>query len=230
MQSRASEYQYVLNIQTTGLEPENGHRIIEIACVKLKNGKDTGQFVHLYVNPEGKVSDVGALAHHLISDDFLKSKPTFTQIANELMLFMQSESGVPTLVIHNAGFARKFLEMEMQKSGKLTEWNAYLGNAVIVDTWVMARKLHPLHNKLDELAEEFNVPASDPALFPAGMRKVDTLARLYPLINAAYDKKIAKQVAATAANTGFFSATAAAAAAAVAKPAARRQARKHVMG
>lgn len=226
MQSRTPEYQYVLNIQTTGLEPESGHRIIEIACVKLKNGTDTGAYVHLYVNPEGKVSDAGALAHHSITDNFLKDKPTFVQIADELMRFVQPESGLPTLVIHNASFARKFLELEMQKSGKLTEWNAFLDSAVIVDTWVMARKLHPQHNKLDELAEEFNVPDSDPKLFPAGMRKVDTLVKLYPLIKLASDKKMAKQAAVSTANAGFFSATAAA----VAKPAAKRHARKHVMG
>lgn len=224
MQSRSSEYQYVLNIQTTGLEPENGHRIIEIACVKLKNGTDTGAYVHLYVNPEGKLSDAGALAHHSISDDFLRNKPNFGQIAAEFMDFIQSEGDAPVLIIHNAGFARKFLELEMQKAEKLTEWNALLDKAVIVDTWVMARKLHPQHNKLDELAEEFNVPDSDPKLFPAGMRKVDTLARLYPLIKQRFDDKMAKRSAATPANTGFFSASAAA------EPAAKRCARKNVMG
>lgn len=221
MQSRSPEYQYVLNIQTTGLEPENGHRIIEIACIKLKDGVDTGQYEHLYVNPEGKTSDAGAFEHHLIGDDFLKTKPTFSQIIGELLRFIQSESDSHTLIIHNAGFAIEFLEMEMKKAGKMAEWQAFLDKTVIVDTWVMARKLHPRHNKLDELAEEFDISSSD---HDAGMYKADLLAKLYPHIKQRHDDKMAKQSVATPANTGLFSLSAAA------KPAAKRYARKNVAG
>jgi DNA polymerase III, epsilon subunit and related 3'-5' exonucleases len=91
--------QIVLDTETTGLDAASGHRVIEIGCVEVINRKLTGVHFHQYINPEREV-DVGAFEVHGISNEFLSDKPTFAQIANEFLAFVDGSE----LVIHNAPF------------------------------------------------------------------------------------------------------------------------------
>src|SRR5215510_14497211 len=102
--------QIVLDTETTGLEPDLGHRIIEIGCVELVNRRPTGKTFHRYLNPERDI-DQGALEGHGISREELSGMPRFAQIAEELMGFI----GGAELVIHNAAFDVAFLEKELER-------------------------------------------------------------------------------------------------------------------
>src|SRR5919201_2575796 len=97
--------QIVLDTETTGLEPELGHRIIEIGCVELVNRRATGRTFHKYINPEREI-DEGALSVHGITRADLDGKPKFAQIAEELLLFISEAE----LVIHNAAIYVAFLD------------------------------------------------------------------------------------------------------------------------
>src|SRR5262249_56442682 len=102
--------QIVLDTETTGLEPELGHRIIEIGCVELANRRPTGRTFHKYINPEREI-DEGALSVHGITRADLLGKPKFAEIAEELILFI----GGAELVIHNAAFDVAFLDAELAR-------------------------------------------------------------------------------------------------------------------
>ena len=103
--------QIVLDTETTGLEPELHHRIIEIGCVELVNRRATGRTFHRYLNPERDIDD-GALAVHGISRSELDGQPRFAEIAEELLLFVSGAE----LVIHNAAFDVAFLDAELGAS------------------------------------------------------------------------------------------------------------------
>src|SRR6185295_14131969 len=102
--------QIVLDTETTGLEPELGHRIIEIGCVELVNRRATGRSFHRYLNPERDI-DEGALAVHGISRADLERDPCFRDVAEELLAFISGAE----LVIHNAAFDVAFLDHELAK-------------------------------------------------------------------------------------------------------------------
>ena len=103
----------VLDAETTGLDPFQGHRLIEVGCVELLNRIPSGQTFHRYLNPERDVP-ADALAIHGLSGEFLKDKPLFTEIADELIAFI----GDAPLVIHNAAFDIGFLNAELERAGK----------------------------------------------------------------------------------------------------------------
>ena len=128
--------QIVLDTETTGLDPLSGHRIIEIGCVELRNRRLTGNNLHLYINPERDI-DEGALEVHGITREFLADKPTFEQIAEEFMAFVDGAE----LVIHNAPFDVGFLDHELRRLGP--KWGAVAQRCRILDTLKMARDLHP---------------------------------------------------------------------------------------
>jgi DNA polymerase-3 subunit epsilon len=137
--------QIVLDTETTGLDPLSGHRIIEIGCVELRNRRLTGNNLHLYINPERDI-DEGALEVHGITREFLADKPTFEQIAEEFMTFVDGAE----LVIHNAPFDVGFLDHELRRLGG--KWGAVAERCRILDTLKMARDLHPgQKNSLDAL-------------------------------------------------------------------------------
>lgn len=143
--------QIILDTETTGLDPEQGHRIIEIAAVEMINRRLTGQHFHRYLNPEREI-EAGALAVHGISNEFLADKPYFPDILEE---FLQFISGAQ-LIIHNAPFDVSFLEHEMQlakhASAKIAEY------CQVIDTLQMARQLHPgQRNNLDALCKRYHV-------------------------------------------------------------------------
>ena len=141
--------QIVLDTETTGLEPEGGHRIIEIGCVELVNRRPTSQYFHRYINPKRAV-DLGALEVHGIDDDFLSTQPEFNQIAQEFLDFVTGAE----LVIHNAGFDIGFINNELQRLEITID--DITQRCEILDTLSLARRLHPgKSNSLDALAKRY---------------------------------------------------------------------------
>jgi DNA polymerase-3 subunit epsilon len=143
--------QIVLDTETTGLDPQAGHRIIEIGGVEMRNRRLTGNNLHLYINPERDI-DEGALQVHGITREFLADKPTFAQIADELIGFIDGAE----LVIHNAPFDVGFLDHELRLLDR------GLANVAqrcrILDTLKMAREMHPgQKNSLDALCRRYHV-------------------------------------------------------------------------
>jgi DNA polymerase-3 subunit epsilon len=143
--------QIVLDTETTGLEPSQGHRIIEIGCVELVNRRLTGNNYHQYIQPDREV-DEGALQVHGISNEFLADKPRFGDIADDLMSYLKGAE----LVIHNAPFDVGFLDHELKLLGD--GHGAISDFCRVTDTLVMARKMHPgQKNNLDALCKRYDV-------------------------------------------------------------------------
>lgn len=144
----------VLDTETTGLEPEGGHRIIEIGCVEVVNRRLTGNDLHLYLNPDREI-DEGAQAVHGISTEFLADKPRFADIADELDGYL----GEAELVIHNAPFDLGFLNAELRRVDP--ERPALETRNPVLDTLVEARRRFPgQRNSLDALCNRFGVDDS----------------------------------------------------------------------
>jgi DNA polymerase III subunit epsilon len=146
--------QIVLDTETTGLEPELDHRVIEIGCVELVNRRLSGRTFHRYLNPERDIDD-GALAVHGISRSELDGQPRFAQIAEELVAFLAGAE----LVIHNAAFDVSFLDAELARLPGERRQVAAL--CQILDTLALARELHPgQRNTLDALCKRYEVDNS----------------------------------------------------------------------
>ena len=140
----------VLDTETTGLDPFDGHRIIEIGCVELVDHLPTGRTFQVYLNPERLVSDSERV--HGITDAFLANKPLFGQIAGELMEFL----GDAPLVMHNAAFDLKFLNHELQRI-----LHPPISLALAIDTIEIAKNRIPgARYSLDELCRRFDVDLS----------------------------------------------------------------------
>lgn len=140
-----------LDTETTGLDPKDGHKIIEIACFELFNKVKTGKVFHSFVNPLRDVPHE-AFRIHGISTEFLKDKPTFDLIADKFLDFI----GDDILVIHNASFDIKFLNFELNILRKKT-----LEMSRVVDSLMLARKKFPGgQNSLDALCKRFNLDLS----------------------------------------------------------------------
>jgi DNA polymerase-3 subunit epsilon len=146
--------QVVLDTETTGLEPELNHRVIEIGCVELVNRRATGRTFHHYLNPERDVDD-GALAVHGISRTDLDGQPRFAEIAAELLAFLAGAE----LVIHNAAFDVAFLDAELARlPGEPRQIGAL---CQVIDTLILAREMHPgQRNSLDALCKRYDVDNS----------------------------------------------------------------------
>jgi DNA polymerase III subunit epsilon len=146
--------QIVLDTETTGLEPELGHRIIEIGCVELVNRRHTGRTFHRYIDPEREI-DEGAAAVHGITRADLQGKPKFAELAEELVLFIDGAE----LVIHNAAFDTAFLDAELMRlEGRA--W-AIAKLCKVLDTLALARSMHPgQRNNLDALCKRYSVDNS----------------------------------------------------------------------
>ena len=142
----------VLDTETTGLDPDQGHKIVEIGCVELVNHMPTGRTFQEYLNPERQM-DEEVIAVHGITNEFLKDKPKFKEIAEKFINFIGSDS---KLVIHNAAFDMKFLNAELSAAGF-----EKLSFDRVIDTLVMARQKFPGSRvNLNELCKRFNVDAS----------------------------------------------------------------------
>jgi len=142
--------QIILDTETTGLEPAQGHRIVELACVEMVNRTLTGNHLHLYLNPD-RDSDPEALAVHGLTTEFLSGHPRFEEVAQQFVDFIRGGE----LIIHNAAFDVKFLNAELQRIGlpavdQLCE--------KITDSLLYARELHPgKRNSLDALCERYGI-------------------------------------------------------------------------
>lgn len=164
--------QVVLDTETTGLEPSQGHRIIEIGCVELVNRRLTGRHYHQYINPEREV-DQGAMEVHGITNEFLADKPLFAQIVDEFMAFIDGAE----LVIHNAPFDVGFMDHELAiYNGQYTKTRDYCG---VVDSLVLARDKHPgQKNNLDALCKRYGIENSHRELHGA-LLDAEILADVY---------------------------------------------------
>jgi DNA polymerase-3 subunit epsilon len=145
--------QIVLDTETTGLEHNLGHRIIEIGCVELVNRRVTGRTFHRYLNPERDI-DFGAEAVHGLQREDLARQPRFAEIADELLEFI----GGSELVIHNAEFDLAFLDAELRLAGRGVVMSELCR---VLDTLVLAREMHPgQRNNLDALCKRYEVDNS----------------------------------------------------------------------
>jgi DNA polymerase-3 subunit epsilon len=154
--------QVVLDTETTGLNPEEGHRVIEIGCVELVNRRLTQKRFHVYLNPDREI-DAGAQEVHGISNDFLADKPRFAAIAEDFIAFIRGAE----LIIHNAPFDVGFLNHELSlldggESGKIEDYST------VFDTLIFARKKHPgQRNSLDALCKRYSIDNSQRELHGA---------------------------------------------------------------
>ena len=146
--------QIVLDTETTGLEPSQGHRIIEIGCVELVNRRLTGKHYHQYIQPEREI-DQGALEVHGISNEFLSDKPLFANVMEEFLDFIDGAE----LIIHNAPFDIGFIDHELKLAGsKVKKTSSICG---VIDSLLLARKKHPgQKNNLDALCRRYGIDNS----------------------------------------------------------------------
>jgi DNA polymerase-3 subunit epsilon len=175
MQSVVPNRQIVLDTETTGLNPKEGHRIIEIGCVELINRRFTGNTYHVYINPEREIEQE-AINVHGITNQFLMDKPVFRQIADEFYQFIEGSE----LVIHNAAFDVGFIDHEFANlRPKKPETASF---CAILDTLMIARKLHPgQKNNLDALCRRYGIDNSHRTLHGA-LLDAEILADVYLLM------------------------------------------------
>jgi DNA polymerase III subunit epsilon len=163
--------QIVLDTETTGLSAEGGDRIIEIGCVELLSRKLTGNNKHFYLNPE-RDSHEDALKVHGISNEFLRDKPRFAAIAEELVEYLTGAE----IIIHNAAFDVAFLNKELELAGK-PPFKTYVGQ--VTDTLAMAKEMYPgKRNSLDALCDRLGVDNSGRTLHGA-LLDAELLADVY---------------------------------------------------
>jgi DNA polymerase III subunit epsilon len=164
--------QIVLDTETTGLEPSQGHRIIEIGCVELLDRRLSGRHFHRYLNP-GRAVDEGAVEVHGITDEFLADKPTFAQVADEFLAFVSGAE----LIIHNAPFDLGFLDNELALLGP--GHGRISDHCTHTDTLMLARARHPgQKNSLDALCKRYFVDNSQRDLHGA-LLDAEILADVY---------------------------------------------------
>lgn len=167
--------QIVLDTETTGLEPAQGHRIIEIGCIELVNRRITENTFHQYINPEREIDD-GAFEVHGISNEFLADKPRFADIVGDFMAFINGAE----LIIHNAPFDVGFLDHELARADAV--WGKVSDHCRITDTLVMARQKHPgQKNNLDALCKRYQVNNTHRELHGA-LLDAELLAEVYLLM------------------------------------------------
>jgi DNA polymerase III subunit epsilon len=166
--------QIVLDTETTGLEPSQGHRIIEIGCVEIIDRKLTGNHYHQYIRPDREI-DEGAIEVHGITNEFLADKPEFSQIVDDFLMFVSGAE----LIIHNAPFDVGFLDSEL---ARLNPKRAIANLCNILDSLVLARGKHPgQKNSLDALCKRYAVDNSQRDLHGA-LLDAEILADVYLLM------------------------------------------------
>lgn len=146
--------QVVLDTETTGLEPAEGHRIIEIGALEIVNRRLSGRSLHHYLQPDREI-DEGAMAVHGITLERLRDSPRFKDVASALIDFVRDAE----VIIHNAPFDVGFLNHELKLAGG--GWGRFEDHCTVLDTLVMARERHPgQRNSLDALCKRYNVDNS----------------------------------------------------------------------
>ena len=162
--------QVVLDTETTGLDPNLGHRVIEIGALEVVNRRVTGATYHVYLNPDRDI-DAGAVAVHGITNEFLADKPRFADVARDFLEFVREAE----LVIHNAPFDVGFLNAELRRldEGPVSKLCG------VLDTLKMAKELHPgQKNNLDALCKRYQVDNSG-RNFHGALLDAQLLAEVY---------------------------------------------------
>jgi DNA polymerase III subunit epsilon len=173
----------VLDTETTGLDPYQGDRVVEIGCVELVNGIPSGQTYHCYINPERDMPQ-GAFDVHGLSTDFLKDKPVFADVADDFLAFI----GDAPLVIHNAAFDTGFLNAELERAARLA-----IGRERVVDTLLLARRRHPGGpNRLDDLCQRYGIDNSRRTKHGA-LLDAEILAEVYVELTGARQARLGLQ-------------------------------------
>jgi DNA polymerase-3 subunit epsilon len=163
----------VLDTETTGLDPGDGHRLVEIGGIELYNCIPTGQVFHRYIDPQRDVPQ-SAFEVHGLSREFLTGKPLFEHIADEFLAFV----GDAKLVIHNAEFDMRFLNTELQRVGR-----GAIALHRAIDTLALARRRHPgLSNSLDALCARYGIDNSRRTKHGA-LLDAEILAEVYAELN-----------------------------------------------
>lgn len=163
--------QIVLDTETTGLEPSQGHRIIEIGCVELVNRRLTGNNYHQYLNPDRQI-DEGAIEVHGITNEQLEDKPRFNEVVEDFINYIRGAE----LIIHNAPFDVGFINQEFRLLGLADTVD---GLCAVIDTLSMARKMHPgQKNNLDALCKRYDIDNSHRELHGA-LLDAEILADVY---------------------------------------------------
>jgi DNA polymerase-3 subunit epsilon len=163
--------QLFLDTETTGLSAEGGDRVIELGCVELVNRKLTGNNLHFYFNP-GRDSHEDALKVHGISNEFLRDKPKFETVAQEILDYVQGAE----IFIHNAAFDLGFLNKELELAGQ-KPFTQFVGS--VVDTLGLAKQMYPgKRNSLDALCDRLGVDNSGRTLHGA-LLDAELLADVY---------------------------------------------------
>ncbi len=163
--------QIVLDTETTGLSAETGDRIIELGCVELVNRKLTGNNLHFYFNPD-RDSHEDALRVHGISNEFLRDKPKFAELADEILAYLDGAE----IIIHNAPFDVGFLNKELELLGK-PPLKTFVSS--VIDSLVMAKEMFPgKRNSLDALCDRLEVDNSGRTLHGA-LLDAELLADVY---------------------------------------------------
>ena len=166
--------QIILDTETTGLDPNDGHRVIEIGCIEMVNRRLTDRTFHVYINPERNI-DQEAIEVHGITNEFLADKPNFAGIVDEFVEFVRGAE----LIAHNASFDVNFLESELKRiPGAPSIFSLMYGGAAI-DTLSMAKEKRPgKRNSLDALCRDYKIDASERTLHGA-LLDAELLTRVY---------------------------------------------------
>ena len=183
----------VLDTETTGLDPLDGHRLVEIGCVELINGIPSGQTFHAYFNPQRSMP-AEAFAVHGLSEEFLKDKTFFAEAADDLIAFL----GEAPLVIHNAAFDLGFINAELERAGRPP-----IARERLIDTLLIARRKHPGgSNRLDDLCVRYAIDNSRRTKHGA-LLDAELLAEVYvELIGARQAQLVLSQAAASGRTIG----------------------------
>ncbi|MCC2615531.1 DNA polymerase III subunit epsilon [Aestuariibacter halophilus] len=173
--------QIVLDTETTGIDPKEGHRIIEIGCVEIENRRLTGNHYHVYINPQ-RIVEQEAIDVHGITNEFLADKPVFADIAQGFVEFIKGAQ----LVIHNAPFDTGFMDHEFAMvPGLSVTTDSICG---VLDTLMLARQMHPgQKNNLDALCKRYGIDNSHRELHGA-LLDAEILADVYLMMTGGQTK------------------------------------------
>ena len=166
--------QVILDTETTGLDPSDGHRVIEIGCIEMVNRRLTDRTFHAYINPEREI-EPEAIEVHGITNEFLKDKANFAGVAEEFIEFISGAE----LIAHNASFDLNFLETELQRIPDSPSIFDLIHGGVAIDTLAMAREKRPgKRNTLDALCRDYKIDASERTLHGA-LLDAELLTQVY---------------------------------------------------
>lgn len=167
--------QIVLDTETTGLEADAGHRIIEIACLELVERRITGDHFHRYLNP-GRKSDPRAFEVHRIRDDFLLDKPSFADVCDDFLRYVEGAE----IIIHNAAFDLAFVNAELRRIDAAAPAFLERTGCTLCDSLELARTRFPgLQNNLDALSDRYSIDRSSRNERHGAKIDAELLARVY---------------------------------------------------